>query len=194
MSYSVARLSPTEFSLLAPHLVGIYLRAMDYPREMFAGRVTAWRRAIMEPGFAAVVALTETEDGQRPVGVAYGSLGTHLDWWYANVRYGLLAAGTPTDVLRNYFELTEVHVDPTHQGAGLGRLLVEELAIAAAEAGAQRMLLSTPEVAQEANNAFGLYRRLGFGDILRDITFPGDARLFAILGAPLPLPGARRTA
>ena len=55
-----------------------------------------------------------------------------------------------------------------------------------------RVLLSTPEVAAEANRAWRLYRRLGFTDVLRDFHFAGDSRPFAVLGAKLPLPGPGR--
>ena len=48
------------------------------------------------------------------------------------------------------------------------------------------MLLSTPEVAGEDNRAWRLYRRLGFEDVLRDFTFAGDRRPFAVLGRVLP--------
>ncbi len=43
------------------------------------------------------------------------------------------------------------------------------------------MLLSTPEVPQERNAAWQLYRAMGFRDLLRDFTFPGDQRTFGIL-------------
>ena len=50
-------------------------------------------------------------------------------------------------------------------------------------------MLSTPEVAQEDNRAWRLYRRLGFEDVLRHFTFAGDRRPFAVLGRRLPLDG-----
>ena len=36
-----------------------------------------------------------------------------------------------------------------------------------------------------------LYRRLGFTDLLTGFTFPGTELPYAIMGAPLPLPGAQ---
>jgi ribosomal protein S18 acetylase RimI-like enzyme len=50
-------------------------------------------------------------------------------------------------------------------------------------------LLSTPEDDEEKSRAWRLYRRFGFVDVLRHLTFPGDARPFAVLGRTLPLPG-----
>jgi len=35
-----------------------------------------------------------------------------------------------------------------------------------------------------------LYRGLGFTDLLTSFTFPGTEMPYAIMGAPLPLPGA----
>jgi ribosomal protein S18 acetylase RimI-like enzyme len=46
------------------------------------------------------------------------------------------------------------------------------------------MLLSTPE---GENRAWRLYRRLGFGDVLRHYRFTGDPRPFGVLGRELPL-------
>jgi len=46
------------------------------------------------------------------------------------------------------------------------------------------MLLSTPE---GENRAWRLYRRLGFGDVLRNYRFTGDPRPFGVLGRELPL-------
>ena len=50
-----------------------------------------------------------------------------------------------------------------------------------------QVLLSTPEVDEEANRAWRLYRRLGFTDVIRGYHFAGDPRPFAILGRNLPL-------
>jgi ribosomal protein S18 acetylase RimI-like enzyme len=49
------------------------------------------------------------------------------------------------------------------------------------------VLLSTPEISEEPNRAWRLYRRLGFTDIIRGYHFSGDQRAFAILGRALPL-------
>ena len=58
-------------------------------------------------------------------------------------------------------------------------------AIAVADGRPERhMLLSTPE---GENRAWRLYRRLGFGDVLRNYRFTGDPRPFGVLGRELPL-------
>ena len=99
-----------------------------------------------------------------------------------------MVAGVPPSLriqlLDNYTELTEIHVDPSWQGNNIGGRL---LTIFASSLTSQRLLLSTPEVTSENNRAFHLYRRLGFTDVVRNMHFPGDPRPFAILGSRLPL-------
>ncbi len=83
------------------------------------------------------------------------------------------------------FELVELHVLPQAQGHGLGHrqltLLLDGLPL-------RHVLLSTPE---GESRAWRLYRRAGFVDLLRDHTFAGDSRPFAVLGRALPLEAAR---
>jgi ribosomal protein S18 acetylase RimI-like enzyme len=86
--------------------------------------------------------------------------------------------------MSDYFELTELHIHPAAQGRGLGEALARRLLNDRAES---RVLLSTPEMADQPNRAWRLYRRLGFADIIRDYRFSGDPRAFAILGRALPL-------
>jgi ribosomal protein S18 acetylase RimI-like enzyme len=91
--------------------------------------------------------------------------------------------------LADYFELTELHVLPEAQGAGLGESLLRTLV----EGSPSRVvLLSTPELdPDQPARAWRLYRRLGFVDVLRGHRFVGDPRPFAVLGRPLPLPPER---
>lgn len=185
VNISIRRLSPQEFSLLAPQLVEIYIEAMDYNDSIRVSRTHAWRREISHPGFSAVVATTEG----GIVGLAYGFLGSPDTWWDRQLRRGFYEKGGPTEqqwaLLRSYFELAEVHVRPGMQNHGIGRRLITELLWNVA---ADYVALSTPEVPQEGNSAFGLYRSLGFRDALRHHRYPGDSRPFALLYAPLPLP------
>lgn len=126
-------------------------------------------------------------DAAPLVGVAYGYRGAPGYWWDRQVRTGLHDRGTDTSVLDDYFELTEIHVLPSAQGSGVGARLLSHLLRDRTES---RVLLSTPEVPQEENRAWHLYRRTGFGDILRGFQFLGDHRPFAVLGRTLPLPPA----
>ncbi|MFT3900337.1 MAG: N-acetyltransferase [Gordonia sp. (in: high G+C Gram-positive bacteria)] len=121
------------------------------------------------------------------VGIAYGYRGAPDQWWNQQLRIGLRQAGYPADraahLLADYFELTELHVHPDAQGHGVGQALLANLL---ADRPESRVLLSTPEVAGENNRAWSLYRRFGFGDVLRNFTFAGDPRPFAFLGRDLP--------
>ncbi|WP_290216697.1 GNAT family N-acetyltransferase [Corynebacterium atrinae] len=186
MTAEIRRLSGPEFSVLAPQLVEIYIKAMGYDDSIFHRRTDSWRREIIQPGFTALAAF----DGDRALGVAYGYLGSQDLWWDRQVRRGLREAGGPSTeqvlLMRDYFEVAEIHVDPDSQGRGLGRLLLSQLLW---NAPGRHALLSTPEVDNEDNHAFRLYRSMGFHDVLRYFTFEGDARPFAVLAAPLPLPG-----
>lgn len=188
MTVEIRRLRPAEFSLLVPQLVDIYIDAMGYDPSMRGQRISVWRGEVRWPGFTAIAAV----DGNDVVGIAYGFLGARERWWDKQlVRCMEQQPGglTPQhrDMLRNYFEVAEVHVSPTRQGCGIGAALLTELLRLAP---AQWALLSTPEVPGEANNAFGLYRKFGFIDVGRHFYYPGDQRPFAILGRPLPLDGA----
>ncbi|WP_026919530.1 GNAT family N-acetyltransferase [Gordonia shandongensis] len=193
--------------------VHTYVTAMHYPRGSESDRVPLWRDHIGRPGWSAfgafatvgaVEALRPTfsrlrvraplavSDREVLVGVAYGYRGAADQWWNRQLYTGLLRDGNPPaearDFLRDYFELTELHVHPAAQGRGAGMRLLTALLRDRTEA---KVLLSTPEVPDEANRAWELYRRLGFVDVLRGFTFAGDPRPFAFLGRPLPLPGSQ---
>lgn len=184
VTVSIRRLSEAEFSVNCPDFVDIYIEAMGYDQSIREARIKAWRRETYQPGFTAVCAL---EQG-RILGIAYGFLGSPDHWWHLQLRRGFNLNGGPTDaefeLLRNYFEVAEIHVAPGKQGHGIGRLLLTELLH---NVPAGNALLSTPEVPQEDNFAFGLYRSLGFRDVLRHFHFTGDQRPFAVLAAELPL-------
>lgn len=185
VTVEIRRLSPAEFSLLAPQLVDIYIDAMGYDPSMRNQRISVWRGEVRWPGFTAIAAV----DSDDVVGIAYGFLGARERWWDKQlVRCMEQQPGglTPQrrDMLQSYFEVAEVHVSPTKQGHGIGAAMLTGLLRLAP---ARWALLSTPEVAGEANNAFGLYRKFGFGDVGRNFYYPGDPRPFAILGRPLPL-------
>ncbi|AWB84364.1 GNAT family N-acetyltransferase [Corynebacterium liangguodongii] len=188
MTTTLHQLTGAQFALLAPQLVDIYIDAMGYDPAIRQQRISAWRREITWPGFRAVAATATAQGGERVVGLAYGFEGNRERWWDRQLISGLRLAGGPTaqerEMLRSYFEIAEVHVAPPYQGAGIGRALINALLSGTP---ARWALLSTPEVRGEANAAFGLYRSLGFRDVLRHYLYPGDKRPFAVLGRELPL-------
>lgn len=184
VSVTIRELSPHEFSAMAPELVDLYIGAMHYPASIRSQRVTVWRRDSTERDFAAVAAFDEG----AIAGIAYGFRGSPHRWWDQQLRRGLVDndAMTPqmAAVVDNYFELAEIHVSPRLQGGGIGRALIHRLLERAPQ---PFVLLSTPEVPRESNAAFGLYRSLGFQDVLRQFQYSGDPRPFAVLGRTLPL-------
>jgi ribosomal protein S18 acetylase RimI-like enzyme len=164
----------------------VYVTAMGYPPSTARQRRTLWLEHVHRPGWRAVGWL----DQAGPLlGIAYGYDGAPGQWWYEEVRRGLRRAGNPAWT-NDYFELTELHVRPDAQGAGLGEGMLRALL---AGAPGSRVLLSTPEhPPHRPSRAWHLYRRTGFVDVLRDHRFTGDSRPFAVLGRALPLdPPAR---
>lgn len=114
------------------------------------------------------------------VGICYGYRTCRGQWWYDRVAAGARAAGVTLP--ESMAELTELHVLPALHGHGVGRVLLEAFLSTRRE---NSVLLSTPEVPGETNNAWRLYRHTGFTDVLRDFVFEGDPRKFAILRADL---------
>ncbi|MFP5070317.1 GNAT family N-acetyltransferase [Pseudonocardia nantongensis] len=182
-------LSRSEFADRLAEAIDVYVTAMGYPRSTARQRRSLWLEHSYRPGWQAV---GWVDDRDRLVGIGYGYWGGAGQWWFEEVRRGLRARrGDPDAVaqewLDDYFELTELHVHPQAQGAGLGEGLLRALA---ADAHRARMLLSTPEHGQAPpGRAWQLYRRTGFRDVLREHLFTGDPRPFAVLGRKLPLAG-----
>jgi ribosomal protein S18 acetylase RimI-like enzyme len=161
--------------------MGIYVLAMNYPGYTGSQRAVTARRHVTLEGFACRVAL---DSHDNMVGFGYGYTPRAGQWWHDLVRRAIPAESAGW--LDNAFELSEMHVLPSHQGQGIGRVILTELARGIPH---DAMLLSTPD---RDTRAFRLYRHLGFLDLARDYLFPGDARPFAVLGAELPLVDAVR--
>lgn len=172
----VRRLDAAAFRGRLPELIGIYLTAMQYPAELAGARSVLWEEHSHRAGFDCVVAVGHDESVH---GVAYGYRGAPGQWWYSEVRRGAPRSALPQ--LSDFFELTELHVHPAWQGHRIGETLLRRLADGRPE---RHMLLSTPE---GENRAWRLYRRLGFGDLLRRYRFTGDPRPFGVLSRELPL-------
>ncbi len=178
--------------------LSVYVEAMRYPRGTEEQRASMWLEHTRRVGWKAVAVVStaadqgldspDALDGAELLGVAYGYSGAPDQWWQQQVVHGLRRTGSDQDrvdrLLSDYFELTELHIHPRAQGRGLGEALARRLLAGRSEA---HVLLSTPEINGEANRAWRLYRRLGFGDVIRDYYFAGDPRAFAILGRSLPL-------
>lgn len=174
--------------------LAVYVAAMDYPRGTEHHRAPMWTEHTHRVGWQAAAAVVPEDNGDFDlrssplVAIAYGYRGGPHQWWQQQVHAGMRRAGWPEPaaqrLLADYFELTELHVHPSAQGRGIGGILLERLLRDRPE---RSVLLSTPEVCAEDNRAWRLYRRMGFGDVLRDFVFAGDTRRFGILGRSLPL-------
>jgi len=158
----------------------VYASAMEYPLDLAEARRGFVAAHSQRPGFRAVAAL---DPEGEVVGFTYGYRSVPGQWWHDQVRSTMRRADRK-QWLNDCFELVELHVKPTHQGYGLGSSLLYELL---RDAPGETVLLSTPEVTGESTRAWRLYRRYHFADVIRNMRFPGDNRLFAILGRSLPL-------
>lgn len=204
MEPTIVPLDAGMFAAALPELLTIYATAMDYQQAVAGARSSLWLDHSQRPGFRCVVAVMgeatappgadresdNNADDDAPAaqvagpldaitGFAYGYRGKVGQWWFDEVARGLGGAEHPE--LADYFELTELHVRPSWQGAGIGEALLRALL---APVASHSVLLSTPE---GENRAWRLYRRLGFRDVLRQFLFRGDGRPFAVLGRGLPL-------
>ncbi len=192
-------LSPADMQRRLGEALTVYIDAMGYPRGTEGQRAPMWLEHSRRRGWRAVAAVesaVESPDllsgGQlaeaRLLGVAYGYRGAPDQWWQQQVVRGLQHFGFPhaeiSRLMGDYFELTELHIQPAAQGHGLGEALARRLLTDRAEA---HVLLSTPEMTGDPNRAWRLYRRLGFTDVIRGYHFAGDPRPFAVLGRALPL-------
>lgn len=201
MAVFLVDLSPAEMQYRLGEALTVYVEAMRYPRGTETQRAPMWLEHTRRAGWRAVAAVDLVGSATLPdqptdqqvrtaplLGVAYGYRGAPDQWWQQQVLHGLHHFGVPpTEISRlmsDYFELTELHIRPGAQGRGIGEALARRLLSDRPEA---NVLLSTPEIADEPNRAWRLYRRLGFTDVIRDYHFSGDPRAFAILGRALPL-------
>ena len=198
MDYPIVPLPASQFRRRLERIVDVYLHAMNYDPQVKARRVSHWTSLSRTPGFTCFAAFDPARPSSSPVagtsdvtareliGFVYGVPGTRRQWWNVQVRSSMamtgMSAPVSTAILSNYMELSELHVDPHYQGHGIGQSLLTAFSRAIPQA---KILLSTPEVPDEDNRAFRLYRRAGFIDVLRHMHFAGDPRPFAILGLPL---------
>lgn len=179
-SVVLARIDAATFRRRTPELIDVYITAMRYPADLADARSVLWEEHSRRTGFSCVIASGAAD---RIVGLAYGYRGAPGQWWYSEVRRGVVPTGQ--EQLTDFFELTELHVHPEWQGQGLGEAMLRGLAKDRPE---RHILLSTPE---GENRAWRLYRRLGFTDVLRNYRFTGDPRPFGVLGRELPFPPAQ---
>ncbi|MGW1894997.1 GNAT family N-acetyltransferase [Streptomyces sp. NPDC002004] len=125
-------------------------------------------------------ALGATLDDGRLVGFVYGMPNDRSHWWSTVVEPYLRGQGND-DWLDGSFVITELHVHPRHQGHGIGRALITTITDSADE---PRSILSAIDTESPAR---ALYRSLGYRDLARRVVFPSAPKLYAVMGAALPL-------
>ena len=208
-------LGPDQFLANLDACMAVYTAAMNPPAEQLPGRLTIMERHAGYVAFHAVAAVAlpvdagpapggtrigETGSGEtgsggtgnggagpRLVGFAYGFHGAGGQWWHdlvSRAAASVLGARAAKDWFGDSLEIAEVHVLPGYQGQGTGLAMMLRLTAGRPERAA---VLSTMDANTRARR---LYHGLGFTDLLTGFAFPGTDVPYAIMGAPLPLPGA----
>jgi ribosomal protein S18 acetylase RimI-like enzyme len=134
-------------------------------------------RHLTAPGARALGATTHSG---RLVGFVYGMPNDRRQWWSTVVEPYLRREGNQ-GWLDDSFVITELHVHPRYQKRGIGRQLITTITDGAAQ---PRSILSAIDTDSPAR---GLYRRLGYRDLARNVIFPSAPSPYAVMGAPLPL-------
>ena len=170
-SVDIRLIDTDEFTRLVGPAAEIYGAAMQRASDLVAQRRDIMAGHVDRPGFVAAVAC-ENDD---LVGFGYGYHGRPGEWWH-DVVAAALGREAARVWLSDAFELAELHVHPAHQGAGVGRQLLDTVLGAA---GGRTVVLSTHD---RETIARSLYRSVGFVDLLRNFCFPGSGEVYAVLG------------
>jgi ribosomal protein S18 acetylase RimI-like enzyme len=195
-------------------LIAVYLAAMKPDPAQLPGRRSIMARHATFGGFRALAVTAGDAEGNREAGpgrdagpaaggendgsggsgqiiaFSYGFRGENGQWWHDVVAASLLARSGPAIAaawMGESLEIAEVHVHPDYHRRGIGRSLVLGLADGRPE---RTAVLSTQDAESPARR---LYRGLGFTDLLTGYAFPGTPVPYAVMGAELPLAGARRS-
>jgi ribosomal protein S18 acetylase RimI-like enzyme len=200
-SPTMTELGPVAFGKGLDALMDVYAAAMGVPAFQLPGRRAIMQTHAVNPAFRAIAVTAPPEGstvspettgapgypGGEVIAFAYGFRGDRGQWWHDLVRSALMASYGPasaTTWLNDSFEVAELHVRPEHQQRGIGRRLLLRLAGGRTESTA---VLSTMDTESPAR---GLYRSLGFTDLLTGYRFGGASEDYAVMGAVLPLRGA----
>lgn len=172
--------TPDDMVRRVNDVLSVYSDAMGFRPEAVAARRSYLHNHVHQPGFRAVATLTT--DGEL-VGFGYGYHSAAGQWWHDQVSAAMEPEARKAWLV-DCFEVVELHVRTAAQGHGLGE---RQLRTLLGVATGTTTLLSTPEDDETRSRAWRLYRRFGFVDVVRHLTFPGDGRAFAVLGRDLPL-------
>jgi ribosomal protein S18 acetylase RimI-like enzyme len=183
----IEELTRPEFLASLDRLLAIYAAAMSAAPEELPTRQAIMERHSGNPGFRALAVFSSAD----VIAFSYGFRGVPGQWWHDVVRAGIEARwghAAARQWLDDVLEVAEVHVQPEHQGQGIGRRMLFALTDGRHE---RTAVLSTRDALTRARR---LYRSLGFSDLLTDFLFPGGGPTYAVMGATLPLdPGPGRS-
>jgi ribosomal protein S18 acetylase RimI-like enzyme len=163
-----------ELSRRRDELLDVYADAMQVSAASARGRRPIVTAHLDRSGLRAAAAY----DAEELVGVAYGYVGAPGQWWHDQVR-AAMTSDVAEQWLDGAFEVCELHVRPAAQGRGLGRALLDRLL---AGPPTPTAVLTTPD---KETRARAFYRAAGWQDLVRGLMFPGDPRIFAVLGKRL---------
>jgi ribosomal protein S18 acetylase RimI-like enzyme len=180
---SLVPLDAEGFRPLAATAAQVYGEAMRRSPEVVVQRREVIGLHLGYPGFVATAAYADPPGDEAPgavarpalIGFGYGYQGRPGQWWHDTVARRLGPEQTRR-WLDNGFELAELHVLPSYQAHGTGRLILRDLMSRAA---ADHVTLSTPDLETPARR---LYRSEGFVDLLLDFYFPGSNEAYAVMG------------
>ena len=178
MNGRVLEVTATELGARSEQVLNVYAEAMEVSSAAAASRRSILTAHLQRGGFRARVAVDEDD---RMVGLAYGYLGAPGQWWHDQVA-DALAPDQEREWLAGAFEVCELHVRPAHQGTGLGWALLDALLAGPV---APTAVLTTPDADTRARR---FYRQGGWVDLRCGLRFPGDPRVFAVLGLRLAPP------
>ncbi|MFE4519671.1 GNAT family N-acetyltransferase [Kitasatospora sp. NPDC056783] len=172
-------IGPIDLAAWAPQALEVQAVAFGLTPEEVAVRLHIVGRHALQPGVIALGAMS----GGRLVGFGYGMPNHREHWWSTVIEPHLTARGYE-DWLDGVFAVTELHVLPEFQGQGVGSRIIRTLC---ERSGLDRSILSAIDAETPARR---LYRALGYQDLARAVRFPATDRLYAVMGARLPLRGA----
>jgi GNAT superfamily N-acetyltransferase len=179
MTIRVVELTRGQFASRVEEVLDVYAEAMEVSSSAARSRRSIIAAHLQRSGLRVIAALEDAADGgDRLVGVAYGYDGRPGQWWHDQVDEALTREQAQ-EWLTSAFEVCELHVRPELHGTGVGRDLLRTLLDGLP---ARTAVLTTPDADTRARR---FYRRGGWVDLRCGLRFPGDPRVFAVLGLRL---------